>query len=86
MKDQEFQAYAKSVRFGTVLYVWCTHIQQHDGKKQDSQSAIDRETEAKTKTITASYKENKDEVVKKLLDRVVLVKPELHRNLKKLGD
>lgn len=36
------------------------------------------------KAITESYEKSKDEVVKKLLDRVVLVKPELHRNLKKL--
>ncbi|TFY68493.1 hypothetical protein EVJ58_g963 [Rhodofomes roseus] len=33
--------------------------------------------------ITDAYNKNKDQVVKKLLDRVVLVKPELHRNLKK---
>jgi V-type H+-transporting ATPase subunit G len=38
----------------------------------------------KLEAITDSYNKNKDRVVKKLLDRVVLVKPELHRNLKKL--
>jgi V-type H+-transporting ATPase subunit G len=45
---------------------------------------VDKETDGKLKGITDSYNSHKDEVVKKLLDRVVLVKPELHRNLTKL--
>ena len=43
----------------------------------------DKETEIKRREITEAYKSNKDKVVQKLLDRVVLVQPELHRNLKK---
>lgn len=31
-----------------------------------------------------SYQDNKDAVVKRLLDRVLLVKTELHPNMKKL--
>lgn len=38
----------------------------------------------KLQAITESYQKNKDKVVKTLIDRVVLIKPELHRNLKKL--
>ena len=33
--------------------------------------------------IRTAYQGNKEQVVRKLLDRVVLVKPELHRNLLK---
>jgi V-type H+-transporting ATPase subunit G len=44
---------------------------------------VDKDTEVKLQVISDSYNAHKDAVVKKLLDRVVLVKPELHRNLKK---
>ncbi|KAI0072685.1 V-type ATPase [Panus rudis PR-1116 ss-1] len=67
-KEQEFKAFEAS----------------HAGNIQTVQAAIDRETEVKRKEISEQYLQNKDKVVKKLLDRVVLVKPELHRNLKKL--
>ncbi|KAK7061098.1 hypothetical protein VNI00_000834 [Paramarasmius palmivorus] len=66
-KEDEFKAFEAS-RAGTT---------------SNAQAAIDKETEAKLNSITESYNKNKDAVVKKLLDRVVLVKPELHRNLKK---
>ena len=42
---------------------------------------MDKETEASLEQINMAYKQNKDKVVKKLLDRVTEVKPELHRNL-----
>ncbi|KAI0050977.1 V-type ATPase, partial [Auriscalpium vulgare] len=56
----------------------------HTGTTASAQSAVDKETGEKLKVITDAYQSHKDAVVKKLLDRVVLVKPELHRNLKKL--
>ncbi|KAF9499582.1 V-type ATPase, partial [Pleurotus eryngii] len=56
----------------------------HAGITSSAQSAVDKETEVKLQQITDSYNQNKDKVVKKLLDRVVLVKPELHRNLTKV--
>ena len=59
-------------------------ITQHAGSTQTAQAAIDQETKIKLQEITDAYNKNKDQVVKKLLDRVVLVKPELHRNLKKV--
>nr|GAT46755.1 vacuolar ATP synthase subunit [Mycena chlorophos] len=65
-KEDEFKAFEAS----------------HAGTTSSAQTAVDKETEASLKTITASYNKNKEEVVKKLLDRVVLVKPELHRNIK----
>ncbi|KAF7356707.1 V-type proton ATPase subunit G [Mycena venus] len=67
-KEQEFKAFESS----------------HAGTTSSAQTAVDRETEANLKTISDSYTKNKDQVVKKLLDRVVLVKPELHRNLAKV--
>jgi V-type H+-transporting ATPase subunit G len=45
---------------------------------------VDNETTLKMQAITDSFSQSKEKVVNKLLDRVVLVKPELHRNLKKL--
>ncbi|TCD69614.1 H(+)-transporting V1 sector ATPase subunit G [Steccherinum ochraceum] len=67
-KEQEFKAFEAS----------------HAGSTQSAQTAIDKETDVKRKEITEQYNKSKDQVVKKLLDRVVLVKPELHRNLKKI--
>ncbi|TFK71647.1 V-type ATPase [Pluteus cervinus] len=67
-KEAEFQSFEDS-RAGTT---------------SNAQSAIDRETEVKLQQITDLYETNKDAVVKKLLDRVILVEPELHRNLKKV--
>lgn len=66
--------------FNRVPYV----ITQHAGSTQTAQAAVDQESEIKLQEITDAYNKNKDQVVKKLLDRVVLVKPELHRNLKKV--
>ncbi|KAI0766932.1 H+-ATPase G subunit-domain-containing protein [Trametes elegans] len=56
----------------------------HAGNTQAVQAAIDRETEVKQQEIREQYNSHKDTVVKKLLDRVVLVNPELHRNLSKV--
>jgi len=68
-KDQEFKTYEAS----------------HAGNTQNIQAAVDKETDAKLGVITQQFDKNKDAVVKKLLDRVILVQPELHRNLEKLN-
>ncbi|RPD64405.1 V-type ATPase [Lentinus tigrinus ALCF2SS1-6] len=68
-KDQEFKAFEAS----------------HAGNTQTVQASIDKDTEVKQQEIRAQYEGNKEKVVQKLLDRVILVKPELHRNLKKLN-
>lgn len=68
-KEREFKAFEAS----------------HAGTTISAQTAVDRETEIKLREITKSYNENKDAVVKKLLDRVVLVDNKLHRNLRKVG-
>ncbi|KAF7309702.1 V-type proton ATPase subunit G [Mycena indigotica] len=65
-KEDEFKAFEAS----------------HAGTTSNAQNAVDKETESSLKAITDSYTKNKDNVVKKLLDRVVLVEPELHRNLR----
>ena len=44
---------------------------------------MDKDTEGKLQVVTESYQKSRDAVVKKLLDRVVLVEAKLHRNLKK---
>jgi len=67
-KDAEFKAFEAS----------------HAGTTFDAQTAVDKETEVKLQTISEAFSQNKDKVVNKLLDRVVLIKPELHRNLKRV--
>jgi V-type H+-transporting ATPase subunit G len=57
---------------------------QTAGNTSNAQDAVDKDTEAKIAAINDAYAKQKDGVVQKLLDRVVLVKPELHRNLTKL--
>ncbi|KAG8817805.1 H(+)-transporting V1 sector ATPase subunit G [Serendipita sp. 399] len=57
--------------------------QKHTGVTKANQEAIDKETDEKLALLDASYKKNKDAVVKMLLDRVLLVKTELHPNLQK---
>jgi V-type H+-transporting ATPase subunit G len=66
-KEQEFKSFESS----------------HAGTTSHTQAAVDKDTETKLQAITDSYNKAKDDVVRKLLDRVVLVNPELHRNLKK---
>jgi hypothetical protein len=56
---------------------------QHAGTTSNAQSLVDQETEVKLLSISASYEQNMDAVVEKLLKRVVLVEAELHRNVKK---
>ncbi|KAG6821196.1 hypothetical protein H0H93_004016 [Arthromyces matolae] len=67
-KEAEFKAFESS----------------HAGTTSDAQTAVDKDTEQKLQAITQSYDHAKDAVVAKLLSRVTLVKPELHRNLKKI--
>jgi len=66
-KEQEFKKYEA----------------EHVGQTQVSQSAIDKETETTLVKITTSFQTNREKVVDKLMDRVILIKPELHRNLTK---
>ncbi|EKM49987.1 uncharacterized protein PHACADRAFT_213758 [Phanerochaete carnosa HHB-10118-sp] len=67
-KEDEFKAFEAS----------------HAGNTQHVQAAVDEETEVKKGEIAEQYAQNKDAVVKKLLDRVTLITPELHRNLTKV--
>lgn len=81
-KEQDFSAFQRSVSPVLVLYAPSPTISfQHVGITQDAQTNIDKETEEKLGNITDAYNEHKDDVLGKLLDRVVLVQPELHRNL-----
>lgn len=57
---------------------------KHAGKTQVSQSAVDKDTEVALAKITESFESNKAKVVDKLMDRVILITPELHRNLSKI--
>ncbi len=57
------------------------HVIQHEGSASSNQTTVDKETDEKLKEINQAFDKNKDAVVKKLLDRVTDVKPEVHRNL-----
>ena len=83
-KEQEFTAFQSSVSSVPDCPAQLpTALLQHAGSTQDAQSVIDKETDEKLGHITDAYSTHKDDVLKKLLDRVVLVQPELHRNLQK---
>lgn len=57
---------------------WCT---QHSGDSSSSQVEVDKATKASLEQIEASFEANSADVVKKLLERVIQVQPQLHRNL-----
>ncbi|KAI5999598.1 V-type ATPase [Pisolithus albus] len=67
VKDDEFKAFEAS----------------HAGNISNVQVAVEKETDIKLQSISQVFEVRKDQVLRKLLDRVVLIKPELHRNLKK---
>lgn len=56
-------------------------ILQHEGSTSSSQTTVDKETEQKLEELNKAFDANRDQVIAKLLDRVVDVKTELHRNL-----
>lgn len=60
-----------------------TFHHQTKGSTEKAQAEVDRDTETKLVAVREAFDENKDAVVQKLLDRVVLVEPKLHRNLAK---
>ncbi|KAH7106041.1 V-type ATPase [Auriculariales sp. MPI-PUGE-AT-0066] len=66
-KDTEYEAYAK----------------ERSGTTQNSQSAVDKDTEAKLVQVSSKYVQRRDEVVRKLLERAVQIEPTLHPNYKK---
>ncbi|KZV92368.1 H+-ATPase G subunit [Exidia glandulosa HHB12029] len=59
-----------------------TFSSERSGSTQTSQSAVDQDTEVKLAQVTSSYTQRKNDVVKKLLERAVLVEPTLHPNFK----
>lgn len=67
VKEDEFKAFEAS----------------HAGNISNVQVAVEKETDVKLQSISEVFETQKDQVLRKLLDRVVLIKPELHRNLKK---
>ena len=82
-KDREFSDFESSVCLLLTTHVRLLTLEvQYAGSTQNAQSAVDKDAEAKLQIITGAYTTYKDEVVEKLLNRVVLVEPELHRNLK----
>lgn len=60
-----------------------TDSSQRSGSTQTSQSAVDKDTDAKLAQIASAYAQRKNDVVKKLLDRAVLIEPALHPNFNK---
>ncbi|KAH9815358.1 H+-ATPase G subunit-domain-containing protein, partial [Melampsora americana] len=56
----------------------------HTGSTDDQQREIDTETEAKIESIKSEFAKNRETVVKTLLEKVIDVQPEPHRNFKPL--
>jgi V-type H+-transporting ATPase subunit G len=87
-KEAEFKAFEASVRPLLSLSQKRSPLifpYQHAGTTSTVEAAIDKETESKLKSITNSYEQKRALVINELLERVVLVKPALHRNLKKVS-
>ncbi len=57
---------------------WCM---QHSGDSSSSQVEVDKATKASLEQVEASFEANSADVVKKVLERVIQVQPQLHRNL-----
>lgn len=86
-KEEEFKAFegkVDSIMFQPLSNSRFLIPSQDAGATKTKQSAIDKETDEKLIVLKESYQVNKDAVVKRLLDRVLLVKTELHPNMKKL--
>jgi len=86
-KEEEFKAFEGKV-YSSMFHLLSNPRSlipsQHEGATKTKQSAVDKETDEKLAILKNSYQTNKDDVVKKLLDRLLLVKTELHPNMKKL--
>ncbi|CAO1633543.1 unnamed protein product [Parajaminaea phylloscopi] len=67
-KDGEYQKFKK----------------EHEGTQSSTQTQVQQETEKELKDIQAHFDKQKDDVVQKLLDRVVDVTAEMHRNAVKV--
>lgn len=57
---------------------------QHESTASDTQSKVEKSTEKELSQIDEQFKKQRDQVVQKLLDRVVDVKMEMHRNAAKV--
>ena len=57
---------------------------QHSSQTTTSQSSIDSSTKTQLESIESAIGKHKDEVVKKIVERVVKCEPEMHPNLKKV--
>ncbi|KAG0139978.1 hypothetical protein CROQUDRAFT_665781 [Cronartium quercuum f. sp. fusiforme G11] len=56
----------------------------HSGSTESQQREIDADTESKIESIRAQFEKNRPTVVDKLLEKVIDVQPEPHRNFKPL--
>ncbi|KAI6125449.1 V-type ATPase [Pisolithus croceorrhizus] len=94
VKEDEFKAFEASVSMLQSHRVHATYTyhssfplhacgDKYAGNISNAQVTVEKETDDKVQSITEVFEAQKDQVLRKLLDRVVLIKPELHRNLKK---
>jgi len=76
--QKEIEAYAglKNAEFEKIE-------EKTKGLIDKAQAAVDRDIKIKLLAVGEAFGKNKDAVAQKLLDRVVLVEPKLHRNLTK---
>lgn len=60
------------------------YLSQYEGTQTSSQDKIDRDTKDRLQEIEQAFEKKRDELVKKLLERVGQVDPQPHRNLHKI--
>jgi len=59
--------------------------QEGSGEADKGQEKLDKETTEQIDGLKSLFERNRDDVVKVLLDRLVEIQPEPHRNFKKEG-
>lgn len=57
---------------------------KYQGTKSEAQDKVDRDTKSRLADIEKTFSEKREQLIKKLLDRVAEVDPQPHRNLHKI--
>jgi len=84
LKQAKDEATAEIQKFkGEREIAFREYESKHMGSRDDVASQIEKETKIRLETMNKNVAQNKDQVIKDLLHRVIgEVKPELHRNLR----
>lgn len=77
-------SYPERVTHIQILPCFLSSWSQHDGTQSSTQRKVEEETSKAVADIEEQFNKNRAQVVDKLMDRVVQVKQQLHRNAVKV--